>query len=195
LSSRCCILRRSEIRAKIRERLASGQAPAKIAADLGVARSTVYRIKGKVPPRKGDRAAYATVYTRLTEAELRAFDRLAEANDGMSRAALLRRLVRFAGDFAAPTPDEEVFLRSAERHLSRLGGNFNQIAASLSVSVKKIGRADPTQQQIEALHRAEDDIDEIRAMVRQILENWQAKSRTFAEQLATPEAYESVDDE
>lgn len=188
-------MRRSETRAKIRERLALGQSPGKIAADLSVARSTVYRIKGKAPPRKGNRAAYFPINTRVTDAELRALDRVAEASDGMSRAALLRRLVRFAGGFAAPTPDEEVFLRSAERHLSRLGGNFNQIAAALSASVKKIGRADPTQQQIEALHRAEDDVDEIRGMVRQMLENWQAKSRSFADQLAMPETSEERGDE
>jgi hypothetical protein len=79
--------------------------------------------------------------------------------------------------------EEEAFLANAASQLSRLGGNFNQIAQALSASVKKVGTAYPTRKQVKAMHEAEDELDRIELVVRAMLENMQIKSATLAAQL------------
>lgn len=180
---RCSVLTRSEKQQQIAKRLAEGQTVSQIASDLGVARSTVHRIKSRSVPRKGPCAATSTVVFRATSTELASLDHIA-ARHNMSRSALLRRLARFAGDYVAPSPEEEAFLANSERHLVRLGGNFNQIAAALSASVLKIGRADPTEEQATRIRDAADEVDVIKSMIRRMLINWQAKTRSFDEALA-----------
>ncbi|MEJ6396039.1 hypothetical protein V8J82_22480 [Gymnodinialimonas sp. 2305UL16-5] len=142
--------------------------------------------------RKPGRAAYLSVATRVTDHECAALDRFVGRAGMRKRAAVLRRLVRFLGDYFAPTPDEEVFLASAEAHLSRLGGNFNQIAGSLSASMKKIGRADPTRQQVEIMLRAADDVAHIRTVLGQMLDNHQIKTETLRARL---DAVDPLDEE
>lgn len=181
-------------RAKIRTMLAQGIPVAKIAADLGVARSTVYRAQSGSGARKADRAGYLVVSTRLTEGERAGLDRQIKVGSASSRGAVLRRLARMTADFYAVSPEEEAFLAAAEKHLSRLGGNFNQIAAALSASMKKVGRADPTVEQIKMMHRAADEVTEIRVVVRTMLENAQIKTGTIKAKLARRELLEDGDD-
>lgn len=159
----------SKHRDDILRRLAAGQAPSAIAAELGVARSTVWRAGNSQGKRKGNAAAYGVVGTRVSAREGAVLERLAKAGVGASKGAVLRKLVRCAGGFAVPGPEDAAFLAEAERHLSRLGGNFNQIAGALSASMRKLGRADPTATQIAAMHDAADEIEEIRHVIRQML--------------------------
>ena len=168
---------------EIEKRLELGHKPAKIAADLGIARSTVYRFKAKTGSSRDVSAAYNQVSTRLTDDETRALDAIAARKSGMTRSAALRLLVRHAGSFPAPTPEEEVFLKGIESDLARLGGNFNQIAQALSASMKKIGRADPTRDQINAMIDAEDEVALLKGQIRRMLENWQARTSEFIARL------------
>ncbi|WP_456391175.1 helix-turn-helix domain-containing protein [Profundibacter sp.] len=182
-------------RAKIRTLLAQGVPAAKIAADLGVAPSTVYRARSTNLARKADRAAYLVVSARLTEGERAGLDRQIKAGSASSRGAVLRRLARMASDYYAVSPEEEVFLTAADKHLSRLGGNFNQIAAALSASMKKVGRTDATVAQIKMMHGAADDVAEIRVALRTMLENAQIKTGTIKARLAQRELLEDGGDE
>lgn len=182
-------------RTTIQKRLAAGEKPAEIAADLGVALTTIYRARGKQGRRKGDAAGYTSVAARVSEREAVALDRLVRGQFGRSRGAVLRKLIRIAGGFYSSRSDEEAFLFGAEQHLSRLGGNFNQIAAALSASVRKIGRADPTRDQIATMHRAADDIVEIRLILRQMLENSQRRAEALRASLEGAGAGEAVRDD
>lgn len=180
-------------RAKIRTLLAQGVPAAKIAADLGVAPSTVYRARSTNLARKADRAAYLVVSARLTEGERAGLDRQIRAGSASSRGAVLRRLARMASDYYAVSPEEEVFLTTADKHLSRLGGNFNQIAAALSASMKKVGQTDATVAQIKMMHGAADELAEIRVALRTMLENAQIKTGAIKARLAQRELLEDHD--
>lgn len=177
----------SQTRADIRRRLAAGQKPAEIALALGVAKSTVYRARNTSKRPAGDAAGYAVVSARLAAKENDALDRLVRAGIGRSRGAVMRRLIRAAAGFYSPRPEEEAFLSGADLHLSRLGGNFNQIAAALSASVRKIGKADPTAEQVTELRAAAREVREIRAIIRQLLANSQQHTSTLAEAIRANE--------
>lgn len=168
---------------RIRTLLAKGIAAAEIARIVDCAPSTVYRIKHGKGARKGNRAAYTSVGTRLTERECAALDRLVQNGVGATRGAILRKLARSAGDYFDPNQDETVFLERAEIHLRALGGNFNQIAAALSLSVEKTGRADPSKDQIKAMREANRELQEIRYVVQAMLNNMQSKTRNLSQKL------------
>lgn len=163
----------SRHREEIRRRLAAGQRPGEIAAALGVARSTVWRAGMKRGRRKGEAAAVRVVAARLSEREGRALDAMVGALSGAgvmeTPGGAIRKLVRRAAGFYVPDPDEAAYLREAERHLARLGGNFNQIAGALSASMRKIGRTEAGAAQVATMHAAADEVGEIRHVVRQML--------------------------
>lgn len=169
----------SKYRDDIRRRLAAGQAPSAIAVELGVARSTVWRAGKSQGKRKGTAAAYGVVGTRLSAREGAVLERLVKSGVGTSKGAVLRKLVRCAGGFAVPGPQDAAFLDEAERHLSRLGGNFNQIAGALSVSMRKLGRAEPTAAQVAAMHDAADAVVEIRHVIQQMLRAGQVRAEVL----------------
>lgn len=173
----------SQTRNAIRTRLAQGQRPSQIAQDLGVARSTVHRIKAKAPPRKADRAGYLSVGARVTEKEVIALDRLTNVEIGLTRSGVLRRLIRSLGRFPVVSAEEELALRAFDQDLARLGGNFNQIAKSLSASQKKTGDANPYLDQRVAILQAEHSVQELRALMAQIVDNIQLRNEEIAERL------------
>jgi transposase-like protein len=170
-------------RRAIEECLKRGMTPAQVAASIGCSVSTVYRVRAAKGARKGDRAGHEAVTVRLSTRELVALDGLVRAGLAPTKPALLRKLARTATQFYAPNVEEEAFLVNAASQLSRLGGNFNQIAQALSASVKKVGTAYPTRKQVKAMHEAEDELDRIELVVRAMLENMQIKSATLAAQL------------
>lgn len=174
-----------ERRNRIRTLLSQGIPAAQIARQLGVAPSTVYRIKSGQGAKIGDRAAYRTISTKITEHECSGLDRLVRANVAPSRSALLRKMTRAVGGFYDPNPDEEQFLAEAMRHLTALGGNFNQIANALSVSVKKTGAANPTEDQIERIRQANDEVEKIKKVVGSMLRNVQIKASTLQDRVST----------
>lgn len=169
------MLTNSSRRDRIKVLLAQGISAAKIAAEVGCAPSTVHRIRNGQGSRKGNRAAYLSVGAKVTERECNALDRLVVRGVAPSRSALIRDMLRRAGDYYAPTPEEDAFLAKASGHLSRLGGNFNQIANALSASVKKTGKADPTSEQIARMREAADEIQLVRGIVGAMLNNAQTK--------------------
>jgi|Cruoilmetagenom7_1024161.scaffolds.fasta_scaffold06564_3 transcriptional regulator with XRE-family HTH domain len=172
-----------ERRNRIRTLLSQGIPAAQIARQLGVAPSTVYRIKSGQGAIIGDRAGYATVATKITEREKAGLDRLVRAKVASSRSALLRKMTRVVGGFYEPNPAEEVFLAEALRHLTALGGNFNQIARDLSVSVKKTGEANPSAAQIERIREANDEVENIKRVIGSMLNNIQVKATTLQERV------------
>ncbi|SNT44554.1 hypothetical protein, partial [Jannaschia aquimarina] len=149
----------------MRERIAAGSSDSAIAAEFGVSRSTAHRLRSQMGKRRNEAAAHRVISTRLTDGEIADLDRLVASGAGKSRGAVLRKLVRHAGVLFEPRPDEGDFLTEADRHLSRLGGNFNQIAAALSASMRKIGRAEPSAEQVRAMHQAADEVAEIRRVL------------------------------
>lgn len=179
----CLVMVNYVERRAIEDCLKRGMKPAKIAASIGCSVSTVYRVKSAKGARKGDRAGHEAVTVRLSKRELDALDRLVRAGLAPTRPALLRKLTRTATQFYAPNLEEEAFLTGATVQLSRLGGNFNQIAQALSASLKKVGDADPSKEQIRAMHEAEDHLDKIELIVRAMLENMQSKSSALVAQL------------
>jgi len=170
------VLTNSSRRDRIKTLLSQGVSAAKIAADVGCAPSTVHRIRNGQGSRKGNRAAYMTVTAKITQRECEALDSLVKRGIAPSRSALIRDLVRRSDGYYEPSPEEEAFLAGATGHLSRLGGNFNQIARALSASVQKTGRADPTTEQVNELRRANDEIQKLRGVIGAMLHNAQVKS-------------------
>lgn len=128
-----------------------------------------------------------TVTAKVTQRECEALDGLVKRGAAPSRSALIRDLVRRSGGYYEPSPEEEAFLADANQHLSRLGGNFNQIARALSASVRKTGRADPTAAQIEELRRANDEVQRIRGVIGAMLHNAQVKSDRLRETVSAVE--------
>ncbi len=181
-------------RNRIRTLLAQGISAAQIAEELGCTPSTVHRIKSGEGTRKGNRAAYVTVCGKVTTWERDGLDRLVRSGKAPTRAALLRKLTRAANDFYDPSPEEEAFLKQAEVHLRALGGNFNQIATALSASMKKIGRADPSADQVTDLRAAKQSVEEIRSVIGAMLHNMQVKTETLQDRLAGGFIGETLDE-
>lgn len=177
----------------IRTRLAQGLTPIEIAKELGIGAATVYRHKNRSKSRKGNRAAHKTVTSKVTDSELLHLDRLIKQEVGASRSAVLRKLVRAATGFYDPSPDEEVFLRKAERELSGISTNLNQIATALNTSVRRMGHASPTPDQIERVREANDDIQKIRKTVGMMLNNMQMKSEGLRQRLTKADDGEDYD--
>jgi len=75
-------------------------------------------------------------------------------------------------------------LTEAMRHLTALGGNFNQIAKDLSVSVKRTGAANPSPDQIERIREANDEVEKIKQVVGSMLRNVQVKAATLHERVS-----------
>jgi len=173
-----------ERRNRIRTLLSQGIPAAQIARQLGVAPSTVYRIRSGQGAVIGDRAGYVSIGTKVTEREKAGLDRLVRANVAASRSALLRKMTRAVGGFYDPNPGEEEFLTEAMRHLTALGGNFNQIAKDLSVSVKRTGAANPSPDQIERIREANDEVEKIKQVVGSMLRNVQVKAATLHERVS-----------
>lgn len=173
-----------ERRNRIRTLLSQGIPPAQIAGQLGVAPSTVYRIRSGQGAIIGNRAAYRTICTKVTEHECSGLDRLVREQVASSRSALLRKMTRAVGGFYDPNPGEEEFLAEAMRHLTALGGNFNQIANALSVSVNKTGSANPSPDQIERIRQANDEVENIKQVVGSMLRNVQVKAATLQDRVA-----------
>jgi uncharacterized protein (DUF111 family) len=171
---------------RIRTLLKQGISPAEIATQVGCARSTVYKIKVGTGARKGERAAYVTVSSKVTSKERDGLDRLVRGGKAVSRAALLRKLTRVSVNYYEGSAEEEAFLRQAEIHLRQLGGNFNQIAKDLSASMKKTGRADPSVKQEADMRQAKRDVQEVRAVIGSMLHNMQVKTETLQARLASP---------
>lgn len=183
-----------ERRNRIRTLLAQGISAAQIAQQLGCAPSTVYRIKSGQGAVLGDRAAYVVLSTKVTAHEKAGLDRLIKADVASSRSAVLRKITRAAGGFYDPNPEEERFLAEAMRHLTALGGNFNQIAAALSVSVKKTGTANPSPEQIERIRQANDEVENLKKVVGAMLRNMQVKAATLHGRLSADEAGDTLDE-
>lgn len=183
-----------ERRNRIRTLLSQGVKPAQIARQLGVAPSTVYRIRSGQGAIIGDQAGYLTIGTKVTDHERAGLDRLVRAKVAQSRSALLRKMTRAIGGFYDPNPGEEEFLAEAMRHLTALGGNFNQIAKDLSVSVKKTGAANPSAQQIERIRQANDEVEALKQVVGTMLRNAQVKAATLHERV-TASASDGADHE
>lgn len=183
-----------ERRNRIRTLLSQGIPAAQIARQLGVAPSTVYRIKSGQGAIIGNRAAYRTICTKVTEHECSGLDRLVREQIAPSRSALLRKMTRAVGGFYDPNPGEEEFLTEAMRHLTALGGNFNQIAKDLSVSVKRTGAANPSPDQIERIREANDEVEKIKQVVGSMLRNVQVKAATLHERVSSTDL-EAGDDE
>ncbi len=181
------VLTNSTRRDRIKTLLSQGVSAAKIAEEVGCAPSTVHRIRNGQGSRKGNRAAYMTVTAKVTQGECEALDGLVMRGVAPSRSALIRDLVRRSGGYYEPSPEEEALLAGASQHLSRLGGNFNQIARALSASVRKTGRADPTAAQIEELRRANDEVQRIRGVIGAMLHNAQVKSDRLRETVSAVE--------
>ncbi|MCZ4354793.1 helix-turn-helix domain-containing protein [Roseovarius aestuarii] len=175
-----------ERRNRIRTLLSQGVPAAQIARQLGVAPSTVYRIRSGQGAIIGDRAGYASIGTKVTEHEKAGLDRLVRAKVAPSRSALLRKMTRAVSGFYDPNPGEEEFLAEALRHLTALGGNFNQIAKDLSVSVKRTGEANPSAAQIERIRQANDEVEKIKRVVGSMLRNTQVKAVTLHERVSAP---------
>ena len=93
-----------------------------------------------------------------------------------SQSAYLRALVRQAVGFYEPDAVEEVALDEMRAELAKAGGNLNQVAAALSASVKKIGRADPTREQIEQVLALEDEVVALKRLLRDLLTNAQVRA-------------------
>ena len=144
--------------------------------------------------RKGDRAGYLTVAARVSDREIAVLDRFVGKGGMRSRGAVMRRLIRLLGEFFVPAPEEEAFLEGADLHLRNLGGNFNQIASALSRSMLKVGRADPTRQQIAAINQAAREVAEIRSVIRTMLVNHQVKAQELAERMAERPVVEEASD-
>jgi hypothetical protein len=180
-------MRPSRTRSDIRRRLAAGQTPTFIAEALGVAKSTVYRVRKSQGRLAGEAVADGVVSARLSSREMDGLDRLVAAGVGRTRGAVMRKLIRAGVGVYQPTPEEEAFLLGAERHLSRLGGNFNQIAAALSASVRKIGRAEPTREQVAMMHAAADEVGEIREVLAGMLRNAQVRVGVLEDALVEAE--------
>lgn len=161
--------RRGPLNAHMRDLIAKGEKLSVIADKLGVSRTTVYRHRAKMQSPARLASTVSTVGVRLSQAELTSLDRLVEASGGWSRSRFLRNLVRQAAGFYAPTPEEEAFLAGAETHLSRLGGNFNQIAFTLSAAEKRGELPEKVRAHVADLHRAADEVEEIRAVLAQLL--------------------------
>jgi AcrR family transcriptional regulator len=161
--------RRGDLNSRMRDMIAKGEKLAVIAAKLGVSRSTVYRHRARMRSPARSSSTVATVGVRLSEAEIAALDRLVAANGGWSRSRFLRNLVRHAAGFYAPNPEEDEFLAGAEKHLSRLGGNFNQIAFTLSAAEKRGELPAKVRAHVAELHKAADEVEEIRAVLAQML--------------------------
>lgn len=178
------VLSTSARRDRIRTLLSQGVSAAKIAAEVGCAPSTVHRIRNGQGSKKGDRAAYMTVTAKITQRECEALDGLVRRGVAPSRSALIRDLVRRSGGYYEPSPEEEAFLAGATKHLSRLGGNFNQIARALSASVQKTGRADPTAAQVAEMHRANDELQKLRGVIGAMLHNAHVKSTRLRDTLS-----------
>jgi len=168
----------------IKERFAAGMSANEIAHDLGIGRSTVYRFKNRSGERKGDRAAYKTIATKVTNRELLHLDRLVKQGLGPTRSAVLRKMVRAMAGFYDPSQEEMTFLEKAGRDFSGLTTNFNQIAMALNTSVKKMGHASPTPEQIERVREANDDVVKIRYVIGMMLHNMQTKTQGLTDRLS-----------
>ena len=179
---------------QIKTLLSQGVSAARIAEEVGVAQSTVHRIKNKFGPRKGNRAAYKTVSAKLTDQECAVLDGLVKAGVAANRSALLRKMTRAIAGFYDPSPDEDQFLRKADRDLSGLSTNFNQLTTALNTSVKRMGHASPTPAQIERVREANDDVKQIRKVIGMMLNNMQVKSASLKDRIAT-QLHEDADDE
>lgn len=169
----------------IKERFAAGMSADEIAHDLGIGRSTVYRFKNRSGERKGDRAAYKTIATKVTDRELLHLDRLVKRGLGSTRSAVLRKMVRAMVGFFDPSQEEEAFLAKANRDLAGLSTNFNQIAMALNTSVQKMGHASPTPEQIERVREANDEVVKIRYVIGMMLHNMQTKTQGLTDRLST----------
>lgn len=170
--------------AAIKERLAAGMSADEIAKDLGIGRSTVYRFKNRSGARLGDRAAYKTIAMKVTDRELLHLDRLVKQGLAPTRSAVLRKMVRAMGGFYDPSQEERAFLEKAERDLSGLTTNFNQIAMALNTSVKKMGHASPTPEQIERVREANDEVYKIQYVIGMMLRNMQTNTQGLTDRLA-----------
>lgn len=179
---------------QIRTLLSQGVPASQIAVEFGVAQSTVHRIKNKSGPRKGNRAAYKTVSTKLTDQECAVLDSLVKTGVAANRSALLRKMTRAMAGFYDPSPDEEQFLRKADRDLSGLSTNFNQLTTALNTSVKRMGHASPTPAQIEKVREANDDVKQIRKVIGMMLNNMQVKSSSLKDRVSSSQD-EETDDE
>lgn len=179
---------------QIKTLLSQGVSAARIAEEVGVAQSTVHRIKNKFGPRKGNRAAYKTVSAKLTDQECAVLDGLVKTGVAANRSALLRKMTRAITGFYDPSPDEDQFLRKADRDLSGLSTNFNQLTTALNTSVKRMGHASPTPAQIERVREANDDVKQIRKVIGMMLNNMQVKSASLKDRIAT-QLPEDADDE
>lgn len=168
----------------IKERFAAGMSADEIAHDLGIGRSTVYRFKSRSGERKGDRAAYKTIATKVTDRELLHLDRLVKQGLAPTRSAVLRKMVRAMAGFYDPSQQERTFLEKAERDFSGLTTNFNKIAMALNTSVKKMGHASPTPEQIERVREANDEVVKIRYVIGMMLHNMQTKTQGLTDRLS-----------
>lgn len=172
-------------RSEVKKLLGAGVSPAEVARQFGVSAKTIYRIRDLSMPRKGAAAGYNEVKARVSDAEVADLDRIAREM-GLTRAGLVRRLVRHAADFAAIREEESAFLVESLSHIGKLGGNFNQIAKALSESVIKTGKADPTEMQRQQIMHSRDGIAEIKSIVRQIIKNGQMRRNALMQRLASP---------
>lgn len=184
-----------ERRAQIKAKLKQGVPASEVARELGVGRSTVQRIKSQNPGGVGDRAAYRTISTKVSGREEAAFDGVVRTQGWQTRSKLLRRLMRSVAGYFAATPDEEAYLAEAMAHLSRLGGNFNQIARDLSVSVSRTGEANPTRAQIDAIFSAADEVIVMKSALRQMLQNSQYKTQRLLADLDADDPFGDMLDE
>lgn len=171
-------------RGEVKKLLGAGVSPAEIARRFGLSAKTIYRIRDLSMPRK-EGAAYHDLKARVSGAELAGLDRIARAM-GLTRAALVRQLVRHADDFATISEEESRFLAESMSHIGKLGGNFNQIAKALSQSKLMIGKAEPSEVQRKQIMNAKREVVAIKSIVRQIVKNGQTRRNALMERLASP---------
>ncbi|SFD14740.1 helix-turn-helix domain-containing protein [Tropicimonas isoalkanivorans] len=153
-----------------------GTSVAEAAAHFGVSRPTIYRAVGKFRGQRTTSRAIHPVAFRLSEAERAGLERAVEASRHGSQSAYLRALVRQAVGFYEPDAEAEAALDAMQAELARAGGNLNQVAAALSLSVRKIGRADPARAQIEQILALEDEVVALKRLLRDLISNSQVRA-------------------